>query len=363
MLRHMRVTGLLAALLFYCGCPAPAPADAGVDPYDVTGPFAIGVTTLSVTTDAGRILPVEVWYPAASGISTSADFAVEEFESDPQRRAQLAMWISQAPEKCTPRRALGTRDAEQASGGARGLLVFSHCTECFRFSMHSVMERLASQGFIVAAPDHVTNTRFDATAPLTNAFLATRASDISGVIDALLSSTRFSIDPSRVAVVGHSFGAVTTGKVVELDSRVRGGFLLAAPVDSPFLNSGAAPRVMKPLSWLLAMEDNSISYLGNGFIRDNFTHVPRPNWLVEVENAGHWTFSDIAGLGGSYLPGCGDGQRDPDGGAFTYLDNDQGRRIAQRTVTAWAKWTLDGDEAAKAALSVELEGVTHAKAR
>lgn len=96
----------------------------------------------------------------------------------------------------------------------------------------------------------------------------------------------------------------------------------------------------------------------------NFTHVPKPNWLVEVENAGHWTFSDIAGLGGTFTPGCGDGLRDPDGGAFTYLDNTLGRGIAERTAVAWANAVLRSDADAGAALSVETpEGLVHVRAR
>ena len=43
--------------------------------------------------------------------------------------------------------------------------------------------------------------------------------------------------------------------------------------------------------------------------------------------------------------------RDPDGGVFTYLDNDVGRGIAQRSVTAWAAWLLNADSEAAAALS------------
>lgn len=229
--------------------------------------------------------------------------------------------------------------------------------------MHSLAARLASHGFVFAAPDHVDNTGFDATAPLNDAFLSVRARDVSSVISAMVAGqVSLNVDPERIAVVGHSFGAVTAGKVVELDARVKAGFLIAAPVDSPFLNSKSVTRVQKPLSWLLAMEDNSISYLGNDFIRDNFVRVPRPNWLVEVENAGHWSFSDIAGLGGSYLPGCGDGMRDPDGGALTYLDNDVARAIAHRTITAWAAFVLNGDEHAKAALGDVLPE-THVRSR
>ena len=54
---------------------------------------------------------------------------------------------------------------------------------------------------------------------------------------------------------------------------------------------------------------------------------------------------------GDFLPGCGSGVRDPDGGAFTYLDNDLGRAIAQRFVTAWAVNTLLAEPGAAEALS------------
>lgn len=356
----MRFALLLAALSLTACSSASAP-DAGED-FDAPGPYATGVTQLSVTTDAGRVLPVEVWYPAADSAraTSNAGFAVETFESDPTRSAQLAMWMEEAPALCTPRRALGARDAPHADG-TWPLIVMSHCDKGFRFSMHALAARLASHGFLVAAPDHLDNTRFDGTAPLNDAFLAVRADDIEAVLDEVLASSQFNADSTRVAMVGHSFGAVTTARVVELDARVKGGFLIAAPADS-ILNNGGLTRVTRPLSWLLAMEDNSISYLGNDFIRDNFAHAPKPTWLVEVENAGHWSFSDIAGLGGDYRPGCGDGVRELDGGTFTYLDNDAARALAERTITAWARFTVDGDEHARDALTEEQPG-THLKKR
>ncbi len=341
--------------------------DAGAGPdagqYDRAGPFAVGSAHTTVpSSDGGRALPVELWYPANEAARTEAatGFPVEQFEEEP-RRTQLAGWIGQAPALCTPRLAHSARGAAPAASTKPWpLLVFSHCTEGFRFSLHTVAERLASHGFVVAAADHVDNTRFDATAPLTNAFLAVRANDVSRVIDALLDGgaaevpapLRGQLDPARVAVFGHSFGAVTTAKVVELDARVRGGFLIAAPADSPFLNSGSLPNLTRPLSYLLALEDNSISYLGNQFIRDNFAHGPRPSWLIEVNEAGHWSFSDIAGLAGAYLPGCGEGMRDPDGGVFTYVDNDLARRIAGREITAWAAQLLRAEPGAADELSI-----------
>lgn len=367
----MRILTSWIALLA-SGCVTAAQPDAGPN-FDTPGPYAVGSQQLTITDhDAGRTLTVELWYPAAESVRAEAlaGFPLEAFEVEP-RRTQLAGWIAQAPALCTPRLAHSARNAAPAAGGPWPVLLMSHCTECFRFSMHSLAERLASYGFVVAAPDHLGNTRFDATAPLTNAFLAVRAGDLSSVLDALLNESaseipaalRGQLDPARVGVVGHSFGAVTAGKLVEVDARVLAGFLIAAPVDSPFLNSGSISRVTRPLSWLLALEDNSISYLGNGFIRENFSKAPRPSWLIEVSEAGHWTFSDIAGLGGDYLPGCRSGMRDPDGGVFTYLDNDVGRGLAQRYVTAWATTVIKGEPAAGEVLSqanpVELVHVKH----
>lgn len=353
----MRKSLLVSAVLLW-GCETPSTPDAG-DVWAAPGSSGVGVTRLTVAaTDGGRALPVEVWYPADT---PAVDFAVEDFEVG-ARRETLAGWLATTPEACSPRRALGARDATPLAG-ARPLVVFSHCTECFRFSMHSLAARLASHGFVFAAVDHVDNTGFDATAPLNDAFLAVRADDVSRVITALVDGAGpVDIDAARIAAAGHSFGAVTTARVVEFDARVKAGFLIAAPADSPFLNARHLPNVERPLSWLLAMEDNSISFIGNDFIRDNFVRAPKPNWLIEVENAGHWSFSDIAGLGGKFMPGCGEGLRDPDGGVFTYVDNDVARGVALRTVTAWAAFVLDGDDAAKSALSVEAPG-THVRAR
>ncbi len=332
--------------------------DAG-DVFAAAGAHGVGSRHFEVTTDAGRVLPVEVWFPTTTATES---FPVEEFESGAQR-TQLASWIGQAPEVCTPRLAHSTRAAAPIDGPLP-LLVFSHCTECFRFSAHSIAERLASHGFVVAAPDHVTNTRFDAGAPLNDAFLAVRAADLSAVIDAMVApGAPITIEPTRVAAFGHSFGAVTTARLVETDARVKAGFLIAAPADS-VLNAGAIARLRKPLSYLLAVEDNSISSFGNELIRDNFTKTKTPSWLIEVENAGHWSFSDIAMLGGAYRPGCGTGARELDGGSFDYLDNELARSIAQRTLTAWARFVLSNDEAAGKALSVATpDGVVHVRKR
>lgn len=366
----------LAWLIFVvsaCSAGSGQPVDAGRS-FDTNGPWAVGNTHLTIASaDGGRQLPVELWYPAAAGTPIDATFAVEDFEQG-ERRMQLAAWVAEAPEACTPRLAHSTPQAPLADSATPfPLVLVSHCTRGFRFSMHTMAERLASQGFVVAAPDHVDNTRFDNQATVSNAFLAVRTEDLRSTLDALLAAqdpqvpAQFHgrLDSSRVGAIGHSFGAVSVGRLVELDARVKGALLIAAPVDSPFLNSGSLPRITRPLSWLLARDDNSISYLGNGFIRDNFAKAPKPSWLVEVDDTGHWSFSDIAGLAGDYQPGCGQGTRDDpsDAGAFTYLDNARARAIGARIAAAWAAQQVLDDPAGGAALNAEAAPEAHVRAR
>jgi hypothetical protein len=63
--------------------------------------------------------------------------------------------------------------------------------------------------------------------------------------------------------------------------------------------------------------------------------------------------SDLAGLTEMFAPGCGDGIRQTDDTAFTYLDPELGRDITASYVTAFFKATLEGDDGARAYLNGE----------
>lgn len=175
-------------------------------------------------------------------------------------------------------------------------------------------------------------------------FLAVRAGDVSSVLDALLdgSSTEVPasllgrIDPERAAVMGHSFGAATTGAVVASDERFVSALAIAAPVRA--LGGIDAADLDVPYLFLLAQEDNSIGAAGNALIRSDYAVVPGPAWLVEVQGAGHWSFADIAGLGGEFAPGCAalDDR-------FAYLDNAEARELAADVAMGFFAHTLLGD--------------------
>jgi dienelactone hydrolase len=270
--------------------------------------------------------------------------------------------LESVPEQCTRRETSSSQGAQPAASPAElPLVIFSHCHECTRYSSFSLAERLASHGIVVAAPDHARNTLFDSGAMLNVAFLATRASDISAVLDELLTANSQALpellqgrfDANRVAVAGHSFGAVTAGKVLQDDPRFKAGLIMAAPFESPVFPGVSVANVAEPLLFIVAVEDNSIGSLGNSVIRANYDAAVSPAWKIEIADAGHWSVSDIAGIVPQFGAGCGEGERQTvPGESFTYLDNVLARDITATYGMLFFAAQLLGDDEAGQALGV-----------
>ncbi len=339
---------LWVALVFSCG----SDAEPTLDPrYESSGSFAVGNMTLAMTdVSRDRSLTIEVWYPreAAAGLGAS----VEDFVVDVADRAVYQGLLDEAPAGCPSTETGSQRDATPASGSLP-LLVFSHCHNCVRFSSFAIAERLASHGFVVAAPDHAGNTLFDDLAgdgvELDSEFLQVRAADISFVIDEMLAGTSgLAIDAERIGVYGHSFGAVTTGLVLQNDPRPIAGFAIASPMENPLIQGVDIESIADPVGFLVAVEDNSITEIGNLFIRNNYRDVPTAAWKGEVADAGHWSFSDICAVHPQFGACCGTADRQTDGSAFTYLPVRDTIAIAQAYVTAFfAAHILDDANAAR----------------
>ena len=337
----------------------PGAADAAVDPARA-GDYVVGTARIEVLAAGDRTLPVQLWYPAVESARAEAEQGrpTEDFEPAGEKHDQLAKLVAEAPEICT-RKTMNAADAPDALPRAKAwpLLVFSHCMDCIRFSAFSIAEHLASLGFVVAAPDHVDGTLYENTGTLNAEFLKTRAADIQSVIDVLLDagaravpkSLRGRLDADRIGVFGHSYGSVTTGLVLQNDPRVKAGVMIAAPPESPLLAGVSIKQIGVPGMFIEATEDGSISAAGNLLIESNYNAYPEPAWLIKVEDAGHWSFSDIAGLGGTFKPGCGMGTR-ANLAPFTYLDIELAREIAESYIAAFFAQELLGDAVAGAYL-------------
>jgi dienelactone hydrolase len=314
------------------------------------GPSEAGVMTAALVDDSRqRTLPIEIWYPAMEGGNVSA---VIDFETDPDRRGVLASLLEDAPSECVTTTTGASRDA-QAVAGNYPVVLFSHCYTCTRWSAHFLMERLASHGFIVVAPGHVGDTLFDREEgnipPLDEALLATRVADVRFTLDRVLVGdvlpTGASVDPSRIGMLGHSLGSVTSGAVAQVDDRIAAVGGLAAPMDNPLIPGVSIEAIDVPLALLVATEDNSVGEAGNIVTRRNFEDANPPAYKLEVVDAGHFGVTNIAGLGDAYAAGCGDGLRQQSSEPFTYAAVDLVNESTATFITAFFAAHLDGNTA------------------
>lgn len=330
--------------------------------WEKPGAHEIGHTVLALE-DANRQrkLTLHLWYPAeAEGRADDSRKPVAELVPAGKDRDSLANLIADAPEPCT-RKLTGPLSPDSPLLGTERfpLVVFSHCHGCLGIFSFGIAERLASHGFAVAAPDHAGDNLFESlegtNAPLDGEFLSLRAGDIRFVLDTLLDADsealpthlRDRFDIERVGAFGHSYGAATTGLVLQEDARVKAGFAIAAPMESPLLRGPKMVDIDRPVAFLLAREDNSITEIGNAYIRANFESARKDAWLFEVADAGHWSFSDLCAVTEKFRAGCGEGKRHQGREAFTYLDNGLARDIGAAYVTAFMAAMLDGDAEAR----------------
>lgn len=327
----------------FVACSSPTDPDRSVE---APGAHAVGTQRITMTQGQGTTT-FQAWYPTTS---PTAAVPIESLEAEPRRtRTQTLL----AGVGTCPTRQLDVAVDGAPEPGSFPLVVASHCHACTRFSNASTAIRLASHGYVVVTVDHTADTMWDLLdgheAPIDAAQLALRVADLESAID-LASPALASADRERLGVFGHSFGAVTAGRLAQTDDRVKAAAALAAPMENPLIPGVKIAEIAEPLLFLVAREDNSITEFGNKLIRDNFTAAPDRAWKLEVADAGHWSVSDLDGLIPAFDKGCGAGKRQDDGSAFLYLDPELGRSITASYVTAFFRATLEGDEGAAAYL-------------
>lgn len=165
-------------------------------------PVARRTTMLVDHARGGRLLGVEIWYPAVDGDAASA-----------QERTAYELLPGVAF------RSAGAQHGSPVRPGSWPLVVFSHGRTGVRIAYSLACEALAARGAIVVSADHPgdalvdwllgTNTDDD-----TNEL--NRIADAHLVLDAVLGASEHidsdvatAIDRSRVALAGHSYGAYT----------------------------------------------------------------------------------------------------------------------------------------------------------
>ena len=345
------------------------------------GPYAPAHTTVRLEdASRARMLTVEIWYPGQASETMGAP--AETFEASQEARATLRQLLQAAPADCPTLVTDATRGAAaRLDLGARPLVAYSHCLNCGRYASFSLAERLASHGMIVVAPDHAGSLPFADGAQgetLDVDQLMTRVADMRRLLDAALDGSLFAgtealaglvVDSQRIGAYGHSFGSVTTAQWAQDDVRVSAAAGLAAPMESFLFPDVSLANLSVPLLFVLAEEDNSIMEFGNEILRTNIEEANPPVWQVALEDAGHWSVSDLCGLTEAFSAGCGRGQRHSpgrEGESFDYVAVRQGIDVVQRYLSTFFLAYLDVSSEAMVLLKAAPEEVgvrVHARLR
>ena len=357
---------VLVSLLFFCACPEDKPdssggTDSGVD----SGTDVVGDGTSSdpgidtVVTDEGldegldqdlSVPPAPVTEPGPYNVGFG-EWVVQYTPNgrDDERSLRVVFWYptnddtgAAAKYAYFLRRPGVFLDAEIADGGPYPVLVFSHGNGGIAEQNYFFAEFLASHGWIFVSPEHTGNTAFDMSLP-THDLLELRPQDISAVLDTLedlpAEHTLLDQQTDDLVVSGHSFGGYTT---LVLTGATFASELVDAEcdgVDSDYCefwrSDGVRERFeagfvdaridlgipMAPAYWLVddTGEVGTPTLLFTGALDASTGNAEHgdPIWAglngsedmrVDIETAGHYTFSDACELIPSIVgdDGCGD---------------------------------------------------------
>jgi predicted dienelactone hydrolase len=280
-------------------------------PPDKFGPQRVGFRYLDFhDASRDRSAYTAVWYPALR----------------PQSGAQRVMYLSAYEGRAY-------QDAElDDSAAPYPLVMFSHGFQGIGVQSFTLCEHLASQGFIVAAPNHEGNTIFDSSTDEEVAQIVTeRPVDIVFTLGEMQSHADFApaIDSSRIGIAGHSFGGYTTLVLAgaEGDAESAQAYCAAHGGEGVFcpyvgywqpgdvVRRPAGAEVFRAALSLapggygafgddgLAMIDMPLFIMGGDLddmtgeeVLPIYTALPVPKHKVIIAGAGHMSFTDICRL-------------------------------------------------------------------
>lgn len=252
--------------------------------------FAVGrrSTLLVDAARDNRVLGVDVWYPAAV-----ADEPMAVYELLPGVAFEAA----------------GARVEPAVAPGSFPLILFSHGRTGMRFAYSLLSEALAARGAVVVSADHpgdaladwLLGTNVDDRTNEMN-----RVGDARFVLDSMLAGAGHTtglpndllgaIDPHRIAVAGHSYGAYTAlamvagARGVTPDPRVRA--VIGLQAYTRIMSDGALGRVHAPT--LLVVAENDTATPPESDADRPWALLPgEPVWRIDLAAAGHQASSDM----------------------------------------------------------------------
>jgi dienelactone hydrolase len=285
-----------------------------------TGPGPVGTTSLPLT-DVSRADPwaagvdarelmVSLWYPAVPSDGRRARYMTPA-ESEPQLTSRGIAGVP--PDALSTVRTNAVSDAEPAGPQrALPLVVLSPGFTNARSALTALAEDLASHGYVVAGIDH-TYESFATAFPdgrvatglarqtrrrgegFWEKVVAGRAADVSFVLNELTGAHPAwpgagLIDPSRMAMAGHSIGGAAALAAMVADPRIRAGIDMDGSIPAPIPDHGLS----RPFLFLGKQSNYTPGSGGNvtTWERDWELLTGWKRWFV-VAGAVHASFTDL----------------------------------------------------------------------
>ena len=253
--------------------------------------YPVGRRT-SMLVDHGRdarVLPAEFWYPSTDDAATGHD----------PSRYELMPGISF--------RSAGALHDAPVRAGRHPFVLFSHGRTGMRFVASMLCEALAARGAVVVSTEHQGDSLLDwltgsQTDDATNE--ANRLADAHLVIDAVIHGAEGvplditnSVDPTRLVVAGHSYGAYTAFAAAAGDRGVASHPSVRAVVGyQPYtrmMSDDLLHRLDVPYLLVVASADATTPPATDAD-RPWAVLSGRPAWRLDLEGATHQASTDVA---------------------------------------------------------------------
>ena len=206
------------------------------------------------------------------------------------------------------RRQAAVRNAE-AQPGLYSLIVFSHHSGGHRRAATFLCTHLSSHGYVVAALDHSEvvaaelarkdGESAEQKAVRAQAWIANRVPDLCFLLDFLLNAESFDpeirLDPTRIGIVGHSFGGWAALAAPDVEQRIK-TIVALAPGGSSRPRPGILPGSLNfawqrdiPTLYLIAENDTPLPLAG---MYELFDRTPPEKLMLVLRRADHCHFLD-----------------------------------------------------------------------
>jgi predicted dienelactone hydrolase len=300
---------LAALAVFILALAAAGPASAGFPLPRPAGPAPVGTVALWWV-DPSRLDPlaqgrehrqlmVQIWYPAAGAGRRPARYL-------PLRTARILASGVKGGTGFLSRVDAHAQVEAPVAPGRHPVVLFSPGFSVVRGLYTSLVEDLASRGYVVVALDHTYEPvvvefpggRLErrllppVESSLTRA-LEARVNDVRFVVDRLAElaagagGSRFTgrLDLARVGMFGHSLGGATAAETMLVDGRIRAGIDL----DGSLFGRAANELIARPFMLIASQRG-----LGeDASLRVFLSHLDASHLALQLAGSGHLTFSDL----------------------------------------------------------------------